>query len=132
MLGLLQIKVNEITSFTRHDNHKDIWRPPELGTLKLNYDGTAKGNPGQVGFGGVFRNSKGEIIWIYEGNIGSTINNVVELHALENGITIVHNLKLSPLIVEGDSTLTNQIGKTLQQAINVEKVSNNWRLNKII
>jgi len=105
MLGLLQIKVNEVTSFSKHDNQKYIWRPPELGTLKLNYDGATKGNLGQAGFGGVFKNSKGEIIWIYEGNIGSTTNNVAELHALENGITIAHNLKLSPLIMQGNSML---------------------------
>lgn len=30
--------------------------------MKLNYDVVAKGNLGPIGFGGVFKNSKGEII----------------------------------------------------------------------
>lgn len=105
---------------------------PEQGTYKLNYDDTTKGKLGQLGFGGVFKNTKGEIIWIYEVNIGSTTNNVAELHALENGITIVHNLNLSPLIIEGDSMLATQLGKKLQRGIKVEKISENWHLNKII
>jgi len=96
-----------------------------LETIKLNYDGTTKGKSSLPGFGGVFRNSKGEIIWIYEGNIVSAANNTAKLHALENGITIVHKLNLRPLIMEGESTLATQISKKLQQDIEVAKVLDN-------
>lgn len=77
MLDLLQIKVLEFTPLSRHENKKNIWKPPKQGTFKLNYDDVAEGNPSQVDFGGVFRNTKGEIIWIYEGNIGSATNNAL-------------------------------------------------------
>lgn len=35
------------------------WKPYPLVTLKLNFDGSAIGNPGQSGIGGVFRDSAG-------------------------------------------------------------------------
>jgi hypothetical protein len=38
------------------------WKPPPLGSLKLNFDGASKGNPGRTGLGGVIRDSKGNII----------------------------------------------------------------------
>lgn len=44
---------------------------------------------------------------------------------MENGITITHKLNLRPLIMQGDSTLATQIGKNLQQGIEVAKVSDN-------
>lgn len=65
------------------------WHPPDKDILKLNYDGVAKGNPGVASFGEVFKNSKGEIIWLYAGSLGKATNNAVELHALEHGLDIV-------------------------------------------
>lgn len=62
------------------------WHPPDKHILKLNYDGSAKGNLGVAGFGGVFKNSKGEIIWLYTGSLGIATNNATELHALEHGL----------------------------------------------
>ena len=66
----------------------DKQQPPNKDILKLNYDGTAKGNPGVTGVGGVFRNYKGNILWIYDGNIGKATKNTVELLALEHGLDI--------------------------------------------
>eukprot|EP00253_Pinus_taeda_P019485 PITA_19485 len=62
MLDLLHIKVRKVTPLPGHDNKNDTWKLPEQGTFKLNYDGTPKGNLGPAGFGGFFRNSKGQII----------------------------------------------------------------------
>jgi hypothetical protein len=36
---------------------KEKWEPPPQGFIKLNYDGASKGNPGQAGAGGLFRDS---------------------------------------------------------------------------
>lgn len=84
MLDLHLASVPKTPSNSRKRGQNDKWSPLEQGIIKLNYDGAAKGNPKLAGFGGVFRNAQGRILWIYEGNIGSSTNNVAELHALEH------------------------------------------------
>jgi hypothetical protein len=54
------------------------WKPPLVGSLKLNFDGTSKGNPGRIGMGGVIRDSKENIIQLYTGSLGNSTNNVME------------------------------------------------------
>jgi len=71
-----------------------IWHPPEQPFLKLNYDEASKNNPGIAGFGGVFHNSMGSILWIYYGNLGHTTNNVAELQALAKGLIIAKKKQL--------------------------------------
>jgi ribonuclease HI len=66
----------------------DHWCPPPIGFLKLNFDGASKGNPGPVGFGGVFRNNMGEIVCLYYGNIKHDSNNATELSGLLHGLII--------------------------------------------
>ena len=34
---------------------RDKFNPPQQGFIKLNYDKASKGNPGQAGAGGIFR-----------------------------------------------------------------------------
>eukprot|EP00268_Persea_americana_P009742 TRINITY_DN13898_c0_g1_i11.p1 TRINITY_DN13898_c0_g1~~TRINITY_DN13898_c0_g1_i11.p1 ORF type:complete len:105 (-),score=14.19 TRINITY_DN13898_c0_g1_i11:172-486(-) len=41
------------------------WHPPPHGALKLNFDGSASGNPCMAGVGGVNRNEDGIIIMSY-------------------------------------------------------------------
>lgn len=49
---------------------KVSWRFPSKGTLKFNVDGAAKGKPGLVGIGGVLKNHKGEIMYIFSKQVG--------------------------------------------------------------
>ena len=53
-----------------------FWYPPPQGSIKLNFHGALKGNPGQAGFGGDFRNNKGQILNIYYKKLGLERNNV--------------------------------------------------------
>ena len=55
--------------------------PPE-GFIKLNFDGASKGNPGEVGFGGLFRDSQHRIKIIYETDCGYASNNEAEFTTL--------------------------------------------------
>lgn len=46
------------------------WLPPPIGILKINIDGSSRGNPSPVGIGGVGRDSSGMVVLffsIYEG-----------------------------------------------------------------
>ena len=75
----------------------DSWEAPPSNNFKLNFDGDSKGNLGKACFGGVFRDSHGNILYIYFGNIGWDRNNVTELEGLLHGIHISKDLNLFPL-----------------------------------
>ena len=40
------------------------WQPPQLGFVKLNFDGASRGNPGKFGIGACIRNCKGFVLAI--------------------------------------------------------------------
>ena len=63
----------------------DSWQCLMVGSFKINFDGATKGNSGPVGFGGAIGNSKGIVIRIFWGNIGTNTNNLAELEGLING-----------------------------------------------
>ena len=62
------------------------WSPPSSRVFKVKFDGIAKGNPGEVGYGGVCRNSNGEILQFFYGNLGRDTNNSVELEGMIQGV----------------------------------------------
>ena len=41
------------------------WRPPPDAILKINTDGSSRGNPGQAGVGGIGRDMDGNVIFIF-------------------------------------------------------------------
>ena len=57
-------------------------KPPPLGTLKLNFDESAIGNPGQSSIGGVLRDSDGVKLISFRGPSGFKTVNEVEMIAL--------------------------------------------------
>jgi hypothetical protein len=64
------------------------WTPPPEDFVKLNFDGASKGNPGDAGYGVVFRNQAGQILVIGAGSLGHTTNNVAELWGLIKGLQL--------------------------------------------
>lgn len=64
------------------------WQPPLPGALKLNFDGSAFGNPGLAGVGGVLRNEDGSILLSFSGPAGFFSNNKAELLALKIGLHV--------------------------------------------
>jgi hypothetical protein len=62
------------------------WKIPPPYFLKINFDGTSKGNHGLTGFGIVFSYEHGNICNILVGSLGYDTDNSVEMWALIMGI----------------------------------------------
>lgn len=58
------------------------WIPPPMHMYQLNFDGTSKGNRGNSGFGGIFRDHKGAPLLTFLGSKGWDTNNSAELEGL--------------------------------------------------
>jgi ribonuclease HI len=108
------------------------WKPPPSGSLKLNFDGAAKGNPGRTGLGGVIRDSKGNIIRLYAGSLGNSTNNAAEFRALETGLEILNREGMTNAIVEGDSALVINTVRKLQNGARMGKIQRHWRLAHLL
>lgn len=55
-----------------------FWCLPTLGELKINTDGSSRGNPGHVGVGGVGRDSLGVVVFFFSMYRGLQTNNLME------------------------------------------------------
>ena len=104
------------------------WSPPPYGVFKINFDGASRGNPNQAGFGGIFRNSKGEIQNIYYGSIGWDTNNSAELEGLWQGLCLTLHYNFFQIIIEGEYQVLINMVKQLLRGTNPAKVAHNWRL----
>ena len=111
---------------------QEQWMPPLQGFLKLNYDGASKGNPGQAGAGGIFRNSQGIVCRFYALDLGHATNNEAELMAVKRGLQIAIREAYQRVIVEGDSAMVTEILKKLQKGRPWEKISQSWRTTSLI
>jgi ribonuclease HI len=92
----------------------------------MNFDGASHGNPSPTGYGGVFRNDAGEIIFVYAGSLGTDTNNATELWELIRGIQWAITHKISKLVVQGDSWIIIQIIRKMHNGTVTHKVSRNW------
>ena len=83
---------------------KGIWweRPPQ-GWMKLNNDGSANGNPGLAGCGGVIRDDSGQWIVGFSKCIGITNSFAAKLWGLREGLILCCNLNVSSLEIELDA-----------------------------
>lgn len=74
-----------------------------MGTLKVNTDGSSRGNPGPVGVGGVGRDSSGSVVFLFSIHKGTQTINLMEgwviLYALEKA----YELGWHRVICESDS-----------------------------
>ncbi|XP_077232605.1 uncharacterized protein LOC143869951 [Tasmannia lanceolata] len=80
------------------------WLPPPEGMIKLNFDGSSLGNPGDAGIGGLCRDSEGDVLWAFSGPIGVADSNEAEVRAVHCGIKSLDLSVLDKVIVEGDSS----------------------------
>lgn len=55
------------------------WYPPLCGWIKCNFDGAARGNPGQAASGGIFRDNSAAILGYFSSYTGITNSFTAEL-----------------------------------------------------
>lgn len=79
------------------------FRYPKEKFIKLNFDGASKGNPGNAGFGGIFRDSEENTKWVYVEWEGEMTNNKAELWEVHQGLRTAVRNNYRNLEIEGDS-----------------------------
>lgn len=79
------------------------WDRPPSGWCKLNIDGSAQ-EDGSSG-GGIIGNSEGEIVAGFSYFYGEASNNLTELFALKDGMTLCKALQILPVLIENDSSI---------------------------
>lgn len=75
----------------------------KMSHLKLNFDGSAKGNPGPASFGCIIWDGNGQIVLTICGPLGEGDSTKVELLSLLYGLREIRKLRRTGCLVEGDS-----------------------------
>ena len=122
------LKNHEMVLLTKHKctpttQSPDHWIPPSFGFLKLNFDGSSKGNLGKAGYGFIVRNSTGEMMGSGYGFLGQDTNNAAKIEGFLHGLSWVSTNFRIPMIVEGDSQMIILLDTTLQNSSRSAKVS---------
>eukprot|EP00253_Pinus_taeda_P006223 PITA_06223 len=110
----------------------DQFNYPKENFIKLNFNGASKGNPGNAGFGGIFRDSKRSIRWIYTEWGGEMKNSEAELWAVHQGLRIAARNGYRNLELEGDSQLVIEMIRKLNNGKNWEQIVSSWRTAGIV
>ena len=88
------------------------WTPPPDGTLKINTDGSSRGNPGHAGIGGIGRDNAGGMVFIFSTYKGQYSNNLMEALAIKTAIERGCSLGWKKIICESDSQIVVDILKS--------------------
>ena len=79
------------------------WEKPSPGWVRLNIDGSALGNPGRAGCGGIIRNDRGDWLGGFSRCIRVTTSFIAELWALCDGLNLCHNMHLQAVDIQIDA-----------------------------
>ena len=98
-----------------------MWNSPPNGWIKGNFDGAAKGNPGNVGCGGVLRDHMGNFIDAIAIPIGRTNSHIAEATTALYTMRIAVDLGCPNLWLEGDSlNIVNILNKKSSSSWTIE------------
>ena len=86
------------------------WKPSDTGCLKTNFDGAVFADSGEARIGVVIRDSRGQVL----ASLSERIPNpssvaVLELLAARHAITLVKELGLDGIVLEGNSEIINAL-----------------------
>ena len=73
--------------------------------IKLNFDGSSKGNPGKSGIGFIVRDYHGTVIYFEAFHISPSTTNFVEAFDMLQGLSTATRLRVQHIHVEGDSSV---------------------------
>ncbi|GLJ22072.1 hypothetical protein SUGI_0413690 [Cryptomeria japonica] len=82
-----------------------VWTPPSAGSLKVNFDGASRDNPGKSGYGAIIRDEFGNFVSANFGSLGITTNNMTEITGLLVGLEWSVGRGFRSLEVEGSSQI---------------------------
>ena len=85
------------------------WVPPSEGAIKLNVDGSSRGNPGRAGCGGLLRDENGNCIAGFVGYIGFAGSLLAELMAIRHGLLLAWQYGFRRVECESDCLKAVQI-----------------------
>ena len=78
------------------------WSPPPIGILKINTDGSSRGNPGHAGIGAIGRVSDGDAIFLLSSYKGRHSNNLMEALAIKVAMEKACTLGWRKIVCESD------------------------------
>lgn len=87
----------------QHVLRRGRWEKPDINWVKLNSDGSSRGNPGVASSGGLIRNERGEWICGFARRIRITTSFAAELWGLREGLLQCLSLNLSSVLLELDA-----------------------------
>lgn len=103
---IIATKHSILRSFMSKPQRRNVregrWFPPPMDTVKLNVDGSSRGNPRLSGIGGVLWNYEGEWLTGFAGFIGITTNINAELLAIFNDQKLAWSMEIRSIMCESD------------------------------
>jgi len=126
------VHTKKVKGDSRNAQSSDKFKYPRDKFIKLNFDGALKGNPGNAGFGGIFRDSEKTIRWIFAEWGGAMKNNEAELWAVHQGLRTTIRNGYRNLEIEGDSQIVIDMLRKLNNGKNWEQIANSWRTAGIV
>ena len=90
-------------------NIPDMWQLPKSSYIKLNFNGSSKGDPIPASIGGDSILTNGKILCIYARSIEHNTNNVADLLSLMKGLQIETTHKFTKLMIEGELMIVIQL-----------------------
>lgn len=108
------------------------WKRPEIGWIKLNFDGSSDTSSKRASIGGVFRNHKAEFVLGYAESIGEAKSTTAEFSALRRGLELALENKWSNVWLEGDAETLIEFIKNRSRVKCKECQNHATRIKKII
>lgn len=84
-----------------HKNYLVKWEPPPVNYIKVNFDGSVRGQAASAGF--IIRDHDGRMISAGTQHLGEVSVLMAEAVTLRNGVQKVIQLGYKKLVIEGDN-----------------------------